>query len=217
MNNDLLIMIIKLLIAVALGGVIGLEREAHGRPAGLRTHILVCLGSALFTLISETYTGKNSDPSRVAAQIVTGVGFLGAGTIIRQGSMIRGLTTAASLWTVAAIGMAVGTSEWTNTYLAVVASVIVYLTLGLINRIERGMISRQNARELIVMFADRSSLPRALDVISRFGITVQSVVSEDEDGASTSRLSLLLPIGTDITAISSQLSMIPSIISFSWE
>ncbi|MGH2677187.1 MAG: MgtC/SapB family protein, partial [Actinomycetota bacterium] len=106
---------LRLLGAALLGGVIGLEREVRDQPAGFRTHMLVALGSCLFTLISaygfgafQGDPGVPYDPTRIAAQIVTGIGFLGAGAIIRSGMSVRGLTTAASLWVVAAIGMAVG-------------------------------------------------------------------------------------------------------------
>jgi len=108
----------KLFIAAILGGVIGWERHRRGRPAGLRTHLLVCIGVTLMMLVSEHIFvqyqshGHNSilrvDPARIAAQVVTGIGFLGAGTIMRSKASIRGLTTAASLWVVAGIGLAVG-------------------------------------------------------------------------------------------------------------
>ncbi|HBL37110.1 MAG TPA: methyltransferase, partial [Firmicutes bacterium] len=99
------------MVATLLGAVIGLEREQHGRPAGLRTHILVALGSCLIMLVSiyGFPSGTGSDPARLAAQVVSGIGFLGAGTILRDGTSIRGLTTAASLWVVAGIGLAAGT------------------------------------------------------------------------------------------------------------
>ena len=112
--------IVKLLIASILGGIIGWERERRGRPAGLRTHILVCVGVTLMMVVSEHIFEKyktfadNSilrvDPARIAAQVVTGIGFLGAGTIMRFKATVRGLTTAASLWVVAGIGLAVGSS-----------------------------------------------------------------------------------------------------------
>ena len=102
--------IMRLFLASFLSGLVGFERETHGRAAGLRTHILVGVGATLFMLVSlyvaSTYgEGGSSDPARIAAQIVTGIGFLGAGTILRFGSSIRGLTTAASIWGVAAIGI----------------------------------------------------------------------------------------------------------------
>ena len=113
-----LAVLVKLLLAALAGGMIGLEREKHGRPAGLRTHLLVALGACLMMLISEYFPMKygsatvNSalriDPARTAAQIISGIGFLGAGVILKEGISVRGLTTAASLWLVAGLGMAFG-------------------------------------------------------------------------------------------------------------
>src|SRR5262245_178275 len=104
-----LVYAVRLLVAAALGALVGLEREIRDPPAGMRTHLLVCLGSAGFTVLSiAAFPAPGSDPARVAAQIVTGVGFLGAGAILKEGATIRGLTTAASLWAVAAVGMAAG-------------------------------------------------------------------------------------------------------------
>jgi putative Mg2+ transporter-C (MgtC) family protein len=108
----------RLLLAALLGGLVGVEREVHGRPAGFRTHLLVTVGACLMMLVSEGFYDKYGllsgsgvvrlDPARVAAQIVTGIGFLGAGAIIKDGHSVRGLTTAACLWLAAGIGMAVG-------------------------------------------------------------------------------------------------------------
>ena len=104
---------IRLLLAAVLGAAVGLEREIHGHPAGMRTHLLVSLGAAGFTVLSiAAFPAAGADPARVAAQIVTGIGFLGAGAILKQGVTITGLTTAASLWVVAAIGMAAGAGAW---------------------------------------------------------------------------------------------------------
>ncbi len=103
----------RLLIAALLGASIGLEREIHDHPAGMRTHLLVSLGSAGFTVLSIAgFPSAGSDPARVAAQIVTGIGFLGAGAILKEGATIKGLTTAASLWVAAAVGMAAGAGAW---------------------------------------------------------------------------------------------------------
>lgn len=101
-------MLARLVIAVLLGSLIGYERERRGKPAGVRTHGMVSLGAALFTVVSVHGFHGTGDPGRVAAQIVTGIGFLGAGAILRQRDSIQGLTTAASLWVTAAIGLAVG-------------------------------------------------------------------------------------------------------------
>lgn len=100
-------MLVRLVIATALGALVGYEREREGKPAGVRTHGMVALGAALFTLVS-VYGFTNHDPARVAAQIVTGIGFVGAGAILHLRRGVQGLTTAASLWVTAAIGLAVG-------------------------------------------------------------------------------------------------------------
>jgi putative Mg2+ transporter-C (MgtC) family protein len=101
-------MLLRLVIAVTLGGLVGYEREREGEPAGLRTHGMVCLGAALFTVVSLYGFGAGADPSRVASLVVSGIGFLGAGAILHDRASVHGLTTAASLWVTAAIGLAVG-------------------------------------------------------------------------------------------------------------
>ena len=125
----------RLLVGALLGLAIGFEREIHGHPAGLRTHMLVALGSALFTVLSiHGFAGDAGsgpvDPTRIAAQIVSGIGFLGAGAILKYGTSIRGLTTAASLWATAAVGMAVGAGSWV---LAVAGTAIVVFSLWPLN------------------------------------------------------------------------------------
>lgn len=124
---------IRVLVAAALGGVVGLERELSDQPAGFRTHMLVSLGSALFTMVGayglaafvpENVDNTSFDPMRVAAQVVTGIGFLGAGAIIRQGVNIRGLTTAASLWVTAAIGMTTGIGFWLGAIFTTLGTVL---------------------------------------------------------------------------------------------
>lgn len=101
-------MLVRLVMAVLLGALVGYERERQGKPAGLRTHAMVALGAALFTVVSLYGFGESADTSRVAAMIVSGIGFLGAGAILHERGGIQGLTTAASLWVTAAIGIAVG-------------------------------------------------------------------------------------------------------------
>ncbi len=130
-----------LLLAVLLGGVIGLEREIHGKPAGLRTNILICVGAALFTELSQSIAEYVGDPSRIAAQIVTGVGFLGAGTILHNRGYVVGLTSAATIWLVAAIGMAVGAGAM---YEAVGTTVLVLIVLAVLGRVEVYMTTRQD-------------------------------------------------------------------------
>jgi putative Mg2+ transporter-C (MgtC) family protein len=132
--------IFRLGLAAALGGLIGLEREASGKPAGFRTNLLICLGAALVTELSIGVArdvtlpgGFRSDPGRLAAQIVSGIGFLGAGTIIRSRGSVVGLTTAATLWVVAAIGMAVGAGAYIQ---AIVGTGLVILALVILGRFE---------------------------------------------------------------------------------
>ena len=126
---------VRLVVALLLGGVIGWERELQRMPAGFRTHALVSLGSAIFTIISaHAFTGPTSDPTRVAAQIVSGIGFLGGGAILHYGGTVRGLTTAASLWAVAAVGMAAGAGLFV---IAAVSAVLVIVALEVFQRLER--------------------------------------------------------------------------------
>lgn len=210
-------MILKLFLAALLGGVIGFEREAHGRPAGLRTHILVSIGSALFTIVSANFDHGRTDPTRIAAQVVSGIGFLGAGTIIRQGSVIRGLTTAASLWTVAAIGMAVGAGG-DLIYLAIVSSLIVFVTLTVISQIEHAMISRRENRDLILTLGERESIGVVLTALERLRVIIRGVKSADiASGVVEFRLDLSVPPGFDPANINATLAALPGVKSFDWE
>ena len=134
-----LIEVMRLVVAAFLGGVIGLERQQRHKSAGLRTHILVCLGSCLVMILSyKLYIGvqglTNADPARLAAQVVSGIGFLGAGTIMKEGLTIKGLTTAASLWVVAGVGLAVGAGYYVG---AVATTVLSVLALTFLPRFER--------------------------------------------------------------------------------
>ncbi len=123
----------RIIASAVLGGVLGYERERAEKPAGLRTHMIVCVASALMMLlsihISGIYAGQWFDPARIAAQVISGMGFLGAGTIIRQGSIVRGLTTAASLWFVAGVGLAIGAGF----YFASIVAVAIVLVLFFVN------------------------------------------------------------------------------------
>ena len=126
---------VRLIVAALLGLAVGFEREIHGHPAGLRTHMLVAMGSGLFTVLSIHGFGTPSvatpiDPTRIAAQVVSGIGFLGAGAILKDGIVIRGLTTAASLWATSAVGMAAGTGEYV---IAAVATATILVSLWPIN------------------------------------------------------------------------------------
>ena len=147
-------MIMRLFLAALLGGIVGMERGSGDRPAGLRTHVLVCTGSALIMLVSiyafdpQTYA---RDPGRIAAQVVSGIGFLGAGTILHEGLTVRGLTTAASLWMVAAIGLAVGSGM---VLMGIISTVIMLITLVTFHGWEKRLPGNgSNARRYIRVIA----------------------------------------------------------------
>ena len=125
---------LRLTVGLVLGAIIGFERELHRQPAGFRTHSLVSLGAALFTVVSAFgFTGATVDPTRIAAQIVSGIGFIGAGTILQYRGHIRGLTTAASLWSVAAIGTAAGAGLFV---VAITGSILILVILSLLDQVE---------------------------------------------------------------------------------
>ncbi|MBO7722008.1 MAG: MgtC/SapB family protein [Kiritimatiellae bacterium] len=131
-------MIVRLSLAGALGMVIGMERTYRAKTAGIRTHFLVALGSALFVLVSRYGFGGVGDPGRVAAQVVSGIGFLGAGTIIMQKQVIHGLTTAAGMWVASGIGMACATGLCLVAVIATVLALVGLEVLGLFNKVIRG-------------------------------------------------------------------------------
>ena len=170
----------RLAAAAALGGVIGIERELREREAGFRTHMLVSVGAALFTLVSayawtdfafSQASGVTFDPTRIAAQIVTGIGFIGAGAIIRQGLTVRGLTTAATLWMVAAIGMACGAGFY---WAAVIATAIALVGLGPLRFVSQRIGDRPNRRELEVELDAKASAAPVLAALEQLGVSVSS-------------------------------------------
>ncbi len=143
-------MLIRMALACLLSGVIGIEREKHRHPAGLRTHILVCIGSTLVLICNiylfELYKYQaNVDPARLGAQVISGIGFLGAGTIIKEGISVKGLTTAASLWAVACIGIAIGIGYYTA---AILATSFVLIALMIFSKFEYLFYSTKNHKAL---------------------------------------------------------------------
>ena len=175
-------LMLRLLVALVLGAVVGLERERQERAAGLRTVTMVSLGSCLFTIVGA-YGFPNTDPSRVAAQIVTGIGFLGAGTIFLRKDLVRGLTTAATIWAVAAIGMAVGTSQYT---VAVFTTLLILSVLMVLKPIERRFFKRPNEAQvsMIVARADGEieRVRAALAAIGAFPMSIRiHEINETDD------------------------------------
>jgi putative Mg2+ transporter-C (MgtC) family protein len=172
----------SLAIATLCGGLIGFQRQAMDRPAGLRTHILVCVGSAIYMLISVAAAGTQFDPTRIAAQVATGIGFLGAGTIIKQGSIVRGLTTAASIWAVAAIGLAAGFGA--STYaIAFIGTALVLFALTIMRQVETHLNSLHRGFDLVITVRNprhRFEEMRALFTAKNIDITVIGI--EEYDG-----------------------------------
>jgi putative Mg2+ transporter-C (MgtC) family protein len=177
--------VLRLLLATFLGGIIGLERELVNRPAGLRTHTLVCLGAALIMVTSESLFQEyhhlvNLDPARLGAQVVSGIGFLGAGTIMKDGHRIRGLTTAASLWVVGCIGLAIGAGFYTG---GIAAFVLAYITLICLRRFERLFAKKVGLTSIAMTIADMpGQLAQVTGVIGRFKVQIRDIDIVDTDG-----------------------------------
>ena len=140
--------VFSIVLAVVLGAAIGVEREFSGKPAGLRTNILICLGAAIFTIISKRMAGENEALTRIAAQIVTGVGFLGAGAIIQDRGGIHGLTTAATIWFMACLGMACGAGLYKLAVISTLLAIFILIGLRLIHRSLRHHIDKQRLPEV---------------------------------------------------------------------
>lgn len=191
-------LLIKLLAAVVLGGAVGLERELSGKPAGLRTTILICVGAALFThlsiaigLIGLSSAGQPyGDVTRIAAQIVTGIGFLGAGAILHERGSVIGLTTAATIWVVAAIGMAVGSGAYVP---AVGTTVVVCLVLAGLRPIERRLMSVRRTVTATLRVAPNTDFGAFDDVFRDSGVHVRSRRTYDHVGDRTFELTLVGP------------------------
>jgi putative Mg2+ transporter-C (MgtC) family protein len=170
---------LQLCLATLFGGAIGLERELGGKPAGLRTNILICLGSVLYTKLSVAMAAGNADPTRIAAQIVTGVGFIGAGTILHARGAVVGLTSAATIWVVAAIGVALGSASYWE---AAGTTLLVLLVLQGLGRVER-LVARQSTQSTLLVHARPE--PAALDeletVVRRTGLEIERQASRREN------------------------------------
>lgn len=188
---------VRLLAALVLGAIVGLERELHGRPAGLRTHGLVCLGSALFTMLSIGFGRGPADPGRVAAGIVTGIGFLGAGTIMRHGSFVQGLTTAASIWVAAAIGMACGLAWYP---VAVIASGVSFFTLAVVRPLARRLRPSGRAAAMQIRFrSDAVTLPALVEHLHSVGAVVHSLDFHPALRGQIDRVTLSLTLPPNVT------------------
>ena len=210
---------LRLLLAIALGGAIGLQREMHDKPAGFRTHMLVCLGSALVMIISTSFFDRG-DPGRIAAQVVSGVGFLGAGTIIRRGNITVGLTTAASLWAVAGVGLAVGHPDYRFGILATMAAVLVLATLTIFSRFEWRFVRRPRLQVLRIAAAET---PELVTLVTRAAEAAGAHVSRMriERGAGAEAISLEIEVDRlvkgQIPPLVQRVSEVPGVLSVRFE
>lgn len=195
------ITIFRLLLACILGGLIGYERESMNRPAGFRTHILVCLGSALVMVTSEYIFGKystvvNADPARLGAQVISGIGFLGAGTIIREGASVKGLTTAASLWAVSCVGIAAGIGFYEG---AIMAALVIYLTLIFLKRLEDNIARK---RQLNILYVKTRNLPGQLGnigaLLGKHDITIKNIEFMNNEDDSEALIKFLIRLPGDV-------------------
>lgn len=217
----------RLLLSALMGGAIGLEREISDQPAGFRTHILVALGACLFALVSAysfaAFVGAEEspqfryDPTRVAAQIVTGIGFLGAGAIIRYGMSVRGLTTAASLWVVAAIGTAVGLGGY------LIAGVTAAITLGALfglkpirARLVRGL--KKEHEELVVEATSELEVEQLVATLAREQVKVNNLRVEEvaEEGFRSIVMFVTLPPDRTPEQAVALLTRMPGVRNVDW-
>lgn len=190
--------IIRLISAFLLGGLVGLERELHGRAAGLKTHILVCLGSALIMLTSMhifyLYPAR-VDPTRIAAGLITGIGFLGAGTILRFRASVRGLTTAASLWAVAGIGLAVGSGFYLGSY---IATALVLFVLFFMTKIERILVRKDWYKVIAVETkGDAQQLKEIRAILSNYKVEIRDFEIKKKPNSDNVIMELNLKLITD--------------------
>jgi len=203
-------MLIKLLLSCVLGGIIGIERESVNRPAGFRTHMLVSIGSTLVMMINAIMTSAygelvNLDPGRFGAAVISGIGFLGAGTIIKEGNSVKGLTTAASLWTVACIGLAIGAGYYS---LSIITTLTVLVILELFARIEKNIIKKR--RQLVLRIVSENTpgqIGKIGDVTGFHKCLIQDIdLDHQSDQTAVITLALKYPKAFDLTFLMDDLS-----------
>lgn len=204
--------IFKLALAGILGGLIGLERESLNRPAGLRTYTLVCVGSALAMVVSldmyfQYYQTVNADPGRIAAQVISGIGFLGAGTIMREGATVRGLTTAAGLWVVACIGLAVGAGLYIP---AIATTVLILFILIYFIHFEEKFIGLREYKGLLMLLEDRPGQVGIIgSILGDMDILIKNIeLTRLEDDDLEVELLIHLPPNMSIEQVIDELSVV---------
>ncbi len=209
---------LRLLLSALLAGVIGYERQASQKAAGLRTHILVCIGSCLIMILSiKLYKNvegmTNADPARLAAQVVSGIGFLGAGSIMKEGPNIKGLTTAASLWVVSGVGLAVGCGYYMG---ALMSTALVFLTLTILHRIEKH--HHGKLLSIAVMAIDSpGQIGNITSLLGRHGVRIKDIRIEQNEERMIMHLLLEAPEKLSYNDMSGELAEIPGVRSIQRE
>ncbi|TWH48639.1 MgtC/SapB family protein [Sporomusa sp. KB1] len=208
---------LRLVISCILGGLIGFERESLDRPAGLRTHILVCIGSTLMTLVSiygfSGFEPVTKDPARIAAQVVSGIGFLGAGTILREGLTVTGLTTAASLWVVAGIGLAIGCGLY---FAGIAGTALVFLTLVLFGQVERRHWSNKCRDKIKIIVRDQPGQIGQVGIFfGKHNIGIKNITMHHihEQKVINLEFVLIIPANADMIQIFAELAEIDGVLS----
>ena len=216
--------LLRLALAAVLGGLIGVERELREREAGLRTHLLVALGSALFTIVGAygfhdfLDSGEavvRADPTRIAAQIVTGIGFLGAGAIIRQGFSVRGLTTAATLWVVAAVGLAAGAGYYSA---AVITTALVLIALYPLRIMAYQILRRFRVEDgrLLIELPTGTPPGAVIDEIESAGGRINSVDVSQEGDRRRLELDVVLPRDTPAPQLVARIAEVENVAEVRW-
>ncbi|MGQ9845079.1 MAG: MgtC/SapB family protein [Caldisericia bacterium] len=216
--SDFSVILIRLLISIVLGALIGIERERRNRPAGLRTHILVSLGSALFTITSIQFSKSfgNVDPSRIAANIVAGIGFLGAGAIMKEGLTIKGLTTAATIWVSSAIGLACGMGYYIPAILTSISTLIILISLKILEIERFGKL--KNIKVFNIKVTDRpGQLGKIGTIFGQYGIHIKNVKFEREEKFLNIEFIVNLPENIEIENVCNELTKQDFVIEISTE
>ena len=214
---QILDILLKLVVAAVLGGLVGIEREMFRKPAGIRTHVLVSIGSCLMMLLSKSFSFfPGADPSRIAAGVVTGIGFLGAGIIIHYGGNIKGLTTASSLWVVSGIGLAVGFGYWTG---AIITTLIVLFVLVFLKTLRNKVFKRGEYKGLEIIIPNKpGQLGKIGHILGEMDINISNIKLEEDGDNADIDLVLEVPKGMSQEVVIEKLnSEIENIKKINWE
>ena len=220
--DEYLGIVLKLTMAVVLGGLVGFEREYHNQPAGLKTHIILCVGATLLTIVSismsrDLGSERLTDPTRIAAQIVSGIGFLGGGAILRLGATVRGLTTAACIWTVTGVGMAIGAGYY---FAGAMVVLTMLFTLHFLGRFENIFMKKRRFREMTLTARSSPDLLGSVEkVLAANHISIKNIEVEREITDPNVELGALVtaPQNVNLNKLTDEIFRIPGTLRFEME